>query len=121
MRFSHHKLGAGFFFAITLHSNDRVSGQHWPGRKTSAGWLTSLEFFEKSVETFPSRTLYVKVAEREGFEPSVTLYALQRFSKPSLSTTQPSLQFPRWSWAREGSMGHREQGVKGQDGGLSAF
>jgi hypothetical protein len=31
------------------------------------------------------------LAEREGFEPSVTLYVLQRFSKPSLSTTQPSL------------------------------
>ena len=31
------------------------------------------------------------MAEREGFEPSVPVYPVQRFSKPSLSTTQPSL------------------------------
>ena len=32
------------------------------------------------------------MAEREGFEPSVALVALRRFSKPLLSTTQASLR-----------------------------
>src|SRR5688572_2260582 len=32
-----------------------------------------------------------EMAEREGFEPSVRLLTVQRFSKPSPSTTRPSL------------------------------
>ena len=36
-----------------------------------------------------------KVAERAGFEPAVRVIPVRRFSKPVLSTTQPSLRTER--------------------------
>ncbi len=36
-----------------------------------------------------------RLAEREGFEPSVEVYPLRRFSKPLVSATHPSLQAER--------------------------
>src|SRR5689334_12470143 len=38
-----------------------------------------------------------RMAEREGFEPSVQLLTVRRFSKPLLSTTQPPLREGKWS------------------------
>ena len=43
----------------------------------------------------PAKTLYnndLSVAEGEGFEPSVRVYPVQRFSKPPPSTTRPPLR-----------------------------
>ena len=45
-----------------------------------------------SIQLSYGRVVCLLVAEREGFEPSVQLYTVQRFSKPPLSTTQPSLR-----------------------------
>jgi hypothetical protein len=61
------------------------------------------------------------VAEREGFEPPVGLPP-QRFSKPSHSTTLPSLRSLNSSIARDASGLHqRNLAGQGLDGDLNAF
>src|SRR5690606_16580062 len=65
---------------------------HSPVSQTSRT-RTSLRRVEQDREAILQNPMINKeMAEREGFEPSVPVYPVQRFSKPSLSTTQPSLQ-----------------------------